>query len=178
MDTELKIKELETKLEAAQTLITEMTTSNQTTELNKEIAGFKAEKESFKIKLAETETAMEALKTEIETMKTTLSGDLVFVTAGKAYIDNMKADIKKTSVQVDGESYNEILVTKQLEAFGNDVELLSQFKTSLEARRSKMIKTGDITPDPAKGTESKEKTEQQEYELGTKLIPKHMRIVR
>ena len=177
MDTELKIKELETKLEAAQTLITEMTTSNQTTELNKEIAGLKAEKESFKIKLAETETATEALKAEIETMKTTLSGDLVFVTAGKAYIDNMKADIKKTSVQVDGDAYNEVLVDRQLEAFGNDVEMLSQFKTSLETRRSAMIKTGEIIPDPSKDTKPNEKTEQEQYELGANLVPKNIRLV-
>jgi len=79
-------------------------------------------------------------------------------------------------VQVDGNDYSEELVDKQLEAFGSDVEMLTKFKTNLEGRRSAMIKTGDIDADvKLDGTKADAKTEQEKYELGSKIVPMRMR---
>jgi len=178
MDLEAKVKDLETKLEAAQTLITEMNTSNKTAELNAEITELKAEIESLKVTITENATSAEALNAEIETLKTSAKDETVFVVAGKAHIDGLKADIKTISVQVEGDAHDESLVDKQLEAFGNDVELLGKFKTSLETRRSAMLKTGDIEPDESKDNKTDAETAQSEHDLGGKLVPAHMRIVK
>jgi len=186
-DLELSGKDLETKLEAAQSLISEMKASGKTDELNAKITEITAEKEALQADIAamvtasdtlkaENETAVAALNTEIETMKTSAKDNEVFVSAGKNYIDTIKADIKKTSVQVDGNDYNETLVDKQLEAFGTDIEMLTKFKTNLETRRASMVKAGDIKPDESTGTQSQEKTEQEKYELGGKVVPMRMRV--
>ncbi|MBC8554917.1 MAG: S49 family peptidase [Candidatus Brocadiales bacterium] len=191
MDLETKIKDLETKLEAAQTLIAEMNTNSEVDGLKKQIEDITAEKSALELQLseiktatdtmkAENETAVETLTTEIETLKAGVKDNEIFVSAGKAYIDGMKAEIKKISVQVDGENYNETLVDKQLEAFGNDVDMLSQFKVSLETRRASMVKGGDLNPDKVEETDEKKKAEAEaaDYTLGRKIVPKGMRVVK
>ena len=93
----------------------------------------------------------------------------------------MKAEIKRISVQVDGENYNEALVDKQLEAFGNDVDMLSQFKISLEARRAGMVKSGDVNPDEVEGDpdgKKKAETDAADYAIGSKIVPESLRIVK
>jgi len=174
MDFEIKIKELETKLEAAQTLIAEMTANGQTAELTGKITEMTAEIETLQAKITATETATKVLNAEIETLKTAAISNEIFIVAGKAHIDGMKAKIKKTSVQVDGDAYNEGLVDKQLEAFGNDVEMLTQFKVSLETRRSGMIKTGEIVADLPNASQTETQTAAEEYKLGAQIIPLHM----
>ncbi len=179
MELEAKVLDLEKKLESAQSLITKMTASGKTDELNTEIAGLKAEIETLKATLADEATASGTMKAEIETLKASAMGNDVFVVAGKAHIESLKTEIKKISVQVEGDAHDGTLVDKQLEAFGSDVELLSKFKTSLEARRSAMLKAGDLKPDPPETKEQKgERTEQEQYKLGQSIIPQHMRIVK
>jgi predicted nucleic acid-binding Zn-ribbon protein len=192
MELEAKIKDLETKLEAAQTLIAEMNTNSEVDGLKKQIKDITVEKSALELQLSETATmgdtmkaeneiAVEALATEIETLKAGVKDNEIFVSAGKAYIDGMKAEIKKISVQVDGENYNEALVDKQLEAFGNDVDTLSQFKVSLEARRAGMVKTGDVIADEVEGDpDGKKKAEADaaDYAIGAKLVPVGIRLVR
>ncbi len=177
MELEAKVLDLEKKLESAQSLITEMTASGKTDELKTEIAGLKAEIETLKATIADKATASDTMKTEIETLKTSAKDNDVFVVAGKAHIDGLKTEIKKISVQVEGDAHDEALVDKQLEAFGSDVELLSKFKTSLETRRSAMLHTGDIKPDPNENAQTDAATAKTEHELGGSLVPKHMRVV-
>ena len=192
-EKELKAKneELETQLKAAQDLISEMNTSTEVKELKSQIVDLTAEKTGLEIKFAEitaendtlkadAEAGVETLRGEIETLKADAKSNEIFVSAGKTHIDNLKAEIKKTSVQVDGNAYNETLVDKQLMAFGNDVELLSQFKTSFDTRLAAMVKIGDLIPDKSDKAltddEKKAKTEQAEYALGNKIVPMRMRI--
>ena len=192
-EKELKAKneELETQLKAAQDLISEMNTSTEVKELKSQIVDLTTEKTGFELKLSEVtaendtlkadaEAGVETLREEIETLKAGAKSNEIFVSAGKTHIDNLKAEIKTTSVQVDGNAYNETLVDKQLMAFGNDVELLSQFKTSLDTRLAAMVKTGDLIPDKSDKAltddEKKAKTEQAEYTLGSKIVPMRMRI--
>lgn len=176
MDLEAKIAELTEKLTNAQSLIKEMQANSQTAELNAEITALKAERDSLKSQLESSGKTAETLNGEIDGLKKAAETNKVFITAGQAYIEAMKADIKKMSAQVDGDAYNEGLVDKQLAAFGNDVETLASFKASLEARRSKMVKAGDIVPDPPKDEKTKtEQTEQADYELGSKIVPLYMR---
>ena len=190
-EKELKAKndELAIQLKAAQDLIAEMNTNTEVESLKAEVADLTAEKTGLETKLSEAATENETLKadaeagsetlrTEIETLKADATSNEVFVAAGKAHIESMKAEIKKTSVKVDGDAYSETLVDAQIKAFGNDVEMLSQFKMSLETRLSAMLKLGDIDPGDKDGDLSEEqkkaKSEQADYELGGKVVPIRM----
>lgn len=191
-EKELKAKndELAIQLKAAQNLIAEMNTNTEVEGLKTEIEDLTAGKVEIETKLSEAATENETLKadaeagsetlrTEIETLKADATSKEVFVAAGKSYIEDMKAEIKKTSVKVDGDAYNESLIDAQIKAFGNDVEMLSQFKTSLETRLTAMLKTGDIDPTDKEGgltdEQKKAKTEHADYELGNKVVPMRMR---
>lgn len=172
-----KIEDLERKLETAQALITEMNTNGQKATFESQIAGLTAEKTTLSARITELEASETALQTTIATMKTEAADNDVFVTAGKAHIEAMKAGIQKLSAQVDAAEYNKDLVDKQLNAFGNDIELLKTFSTNLQSRLDKMVKHGHVVPDVPAGTEGK-KTDAQLYDIGKKIVPANIRVVK
>ena len=179
MENELKTKidELERKLQTAQDLIKEMNTNGQKVTFESKIAELTAEKDTLLAKITALETAEATLQTTISTMKTEAAGNEVFVTAGKAHIEAMKAGILKLSAQVDGAEYNKDLVDKQLNAFGNDIDLLKNFSANLQSRLDKMVKQGHIAPDVPQGTEGK-KTDAQLYDIGKNIVPAHLTVVK
>lgn len=173
-----KIADLETKLQNAQTMIVELSGNKVKTDLEAQIATITGENGALAAKVTELETAKQSLETEIAGLKQTASDNQVFITAGKSSFDNTRAEIHKISAQVDGDAYNKDLVDKQLTAFGNDMQTLGAFKTSLESRRAKMLKAGEIVPDEPKGDGTKPRTEAQQYELGKKIVPARLQVVK
>ena len=137
------------------------------------IAGMKTDAEtaatnvkSLESEITKYEKSEGDLKDEIDDLKKDAKDNAIFITAGKQFIEDTKAEIHKISVQVDGNDYNKDLVGKQLVAFGIDLEALNSFKANLENRRAKLLKTGDINPD---GQKSEKTTAQEEYDLGQKI---------
>uniref|UniRef100_A0A6M3IXT7 Putative peptidase n=1 Tax=viral metagenome TaxID=1070528 RepID=A0A6M3IXT7_9ZZZZ len=177
-EMKLKIEGLESKLSAAQTLIAEMTDNNKKADFETKIADLIAEKDGLIAKVTALETSEAELKDQINTLKAEATANEVFLSAGKAHIEGLKSSISKLSVQVDGSSFDQGLLDKQLAAFGNDIESLNKFKVSLESRRDKMVLSGQLDPDEKKGEQGDKKTDAQQYEIGTKLVPAHLRVVK
>jgi len=173
-----KIADLETKLQNAQTMIAELSGNKAKTELESQIATITGERDTLAARVTELEASAQALKTEIDGLKKTASDNEVFVAAGKVGFETARADIKKLSAQVDGESYDEKLVDKQLTAFGNDMEAIASFKKNLETRRAKMLKAGEIVPDAPKDGAGKQRTEAEQYDLGKKIVPARLQVVK
>jgi len=167
-----KIDDLEKRLDVSEKRVVELEGSKVTGDLEAKITELTSRIETMKVE-------SEGAQNEINDLKKTVTDNTVFVDAGKKVIEDTKADIQKISVQIDGTDYDEVLVNKQLEAFGTDIASLNQFKTNLENRRSKMIKAGNINPDEnlTEG-QKKGKTEADEIALGESLVPKHLRIVK
>ena len=176
-EMKVKIEELERKLTTAQALITEMNNNGQKADFDAQIAALTADKNALTAKVTDLEAAEKVLNDQIATLKKAATDNEVFVTAGKVSIDGLKEGIKKLSVQVDGDSYNQELLDKQLAAFGNDIDSLNKFKANLESRLAKMIKLGQIVPDAVKG-QGDTKTEAQLYDIGRKIVPAHLTIVK
>jgi chromosome segregation ATPase len=130
-ELEDKVKTLEAGAEASKNQIIEQAKTIET--LEDSIKTMEAEKDTF---LAETD----GLKAKIAEQEK-------YVEIGQNVIADLKADIKKISIQVDGNDYEEELVDKQLEAFGDDYESLKSFCGILKKRRGKMFKTGELNPD-------------------------------
>ena len=173
-----KVQDLEKKLETAQKLIGEMTDNKMKAEFEAKIAGLEAEKTALAARITEIETSETALKDKVAGMEKIAADNAIFITAGKTSFDSARADIKKLSAQVDGEAYDEKLIDKQLSAFGNDMEALGSFKKKLESRRGKMFKTGELNPDAAAENAGQQRTPAQQYELGQKLVPKRLTVVK
>lgn len=178
MDTELelKIKDLETKLATAQTLIGEMTDNKMKADFEAQIKVLKSDSETLSAKVTGLETSGKDLQGKVETLTTTATGNEVFVTAGKTHIEGMKTNIKKLSVQVEGDAFNQDLLDKQMTAFGNDITALDQFQASLETRRQVMLKSGTIEADEP-GDGGGKKTDAQLQKLGSSLVPVNLRVV-
>ena len=173
-----KVQDLEKKLETAQKLIGEMTDNKMKAEFEAKIAGLEAEKTALAARITELETSETAMKDKVAGMEKTAADNAIFITAGRTSFDSARADIKKLSAQVDGEAYDEKLIDKQLAAFGNDMEALGAFKKNLESRRGKMFKTGELNPDAAAENAGQQRTAAQQYELGQKLVPKRLTVVK
>ena len=179
-ETELKLKvtDLETKLAAAQSMIAEMNGTSRKAEFDAKILELMAEKDALNVKVADLETSEKTLNDQTATLTAAATANEIFLTAGKAHIDGLRASIGKLSVQVEGDSFNQGLLDKQLAAFGNDITSLNEFKSSLEARRGKMVLSGQLNPDEKKGESGDQKTDAQRYEIGKNLVPAHLRVVK
>jgi chromosome segregation ATPase len=153
-ELEAKVKDMELSLSAKEAAIVAM---------ESEAGIMQANIKSLEDKIVEYENTEAALKSELNDLKKEANGNTVYVEAGKTFIENMRSEIHKISVQVDGKDYNKELVDKQLLAFDTDVTALTQFQASLESRRAKLFKTGEIKADEVKTEQTKA---QEEYALG------------
>ena len=160
-ELEAKVKTLEASITEKEAVITGMKTSAEAL-----ASTVKANVESLEGEIAKYEKSEGELTDKIDDLEKEAKANKVFIEAGKTAIDDMKAEINKVSAQVDGNDYNKELVDKQLNAFGTDAVALTQFKASLEARRAKMFKSGEIHLD--KKEDEKTKT-QSEYALGQSI---------
>jgi len=128
---------------------------------------------------ADTEKTIKDLQAQVETLTTekgalekqiadlndTLKNANAFAEVGKKAIDALKADILKIAAQVDGDTFDKAIMDKQIEAFGNDFELLTKFKGQFEARRQKMFKAGEIHQDP-NADQPGAQSDQKDYNVG------------
>ena len=169
--------QLKIQLKAAQDLIKENATDTEKADLKGQITELTTKNVDLGTKVTTLETSEADLKTKVSGLEASATANEVFVTAGKTHFDDVRANIKKLSVQVDGEAYNEGLLDKQLAAFENDMEALTQFETNLVARRAQMLKAGSIVPDANDGGAGTQKTEAQLQDLGKSLVPSHLRVV-
>ena len=160
-ELEAKVRTLEASITEKEAAITGMKTSAETL-----ASTVKANVESMEGEIAKYEKSEGELNDKVDGLEKEAKTNKVFIEAGKTAIDDMKAEINKMSAQVDGNDYNKELVDKQLNAFGTDVAALTQFKSSLESRRTKMFKSGEIHLD--KKEDEKTKT-QSEYALGQSI---------
>lgn len=157
-------EEIEAKLSASEDLVAEK--ESVIIAMGADATSLKAKITEMEEEIAKFSKSDNEMIDKIDELEKEAKGNLVYVEAGKKAIDDMKSEISKMSVQVDGNDYNEELLNKQLAAFGNDVTALSQFKNSLESRRAKLFKTGEIKADE----KASEKTvDQKNYELGQKI---------
>lgn len=156
-----KVKTLESSITEKEATIATMKTDAETL-----VSTVKANTESLEGEIAKYEKSEGELTDKVDDLEKDAKTNKVFIEAGKTAIEDMKAEINKMSAQVDGNDYNKDLVDKQLEAFGTDVTALTQFKASLDARRAKMFKTGEIVLDEKK---SEKTTEQEDYALGQSI---------
>lgn len=156
-----KVKTLESSITEKEATIATMKTDAETL-----ASTVKANTESLEGEIAKYEKSEGELTDKVDDLEKDAKTNKVFIEAGKTAIEDMKAEINKMSAQVDGNDYNKDLVDKQLEAFGTDVTALTQFKASLDARRAKMFKTGEIVLDEKK---SEKTTEQEDYALGQSI---------
>jgi len=156
-ELEAKVKDLELSLSAKEDSIVAMESDALT---------MKSKIESLEAEIVAHEGSESKLTNKVDELEKEAKSNLVYVEAGKTFIEDMKVEICKISAQVDGNDYNKGLVDKQLLAFGMDVLALTQFKQNLESRRAKLFKTGDIKPDGIKTEQTKA---QEEYDLGRKI---------
>jgi len=167
MDLEARIKELEKELAAKVEEIQAFSSDQVTKELNDKIEALEAECSDFK-------ASIETLEAEVTALKESKDALSALAKIGEAALGELKDEIKKLSVQAKGTSHDEKLLDKQLEAFGNDYDVLISMKTDLEGIRDKLFKTGNLDPDDKK-TEVTKKAE--EYDLGKKLGKANLSIV-
>jgi chromosome segregation ATPase len=153
-ELEADVKALEISLTGKDTVITAMKTDAETVATSVK---------SLESEIAKYEESESELQDKVDNLEKNAKDDAIFITAGKQFIEDTKAEIHKMSVQVDGNDYNKDLVDKQLVAFGIDLEALNAFKANLENRRTKLLKTGGVDPDEQK---SEQTTAQEEYALG------------
>jgi len=161
-------EELEAKVKTLEASIAEKDNAIATMKTDAEALAstVKTNAESLESEIAKYEKSEGELADKVDGLEKDAKGNKIFIEAGKNAIEDMKAEIHKMNAQVDGKDYNKDLVDKQLGAFGTDVEALTQFKVSLEARRAKMFKSGEINPDEKKSTKT---TEQDDYALGQSI---------
>lgn len=159
MDLEAKIKELEEQLKAKTDEITAL-------QSDKAIAEFQDKIENLESEKADLETKVEGLETEIAEMKKAKEDLKVLADIGKKAMDSLVEDIKKMSIALEGDKLNEDMLDKELNAFANDFEYLSNKKAKLEVQMGETFKTGDFQPD-----ETKTKTDKaaEERDLGRKI---------
>lgn len=168
--SEETIKQLELKIENLKTDL-----KNKDADIEKLTTDFQSEINDLKTENAQLAETNENLSQEIEGLKVNAKNDKSFVEVGKQAIETCREDIKKISVQVKGDDYNENLLAKQLEAFGDDYEALTMFKVDLEKQRDKSFKQGDINADEQK-TEVTEKKEK--YDIGKKIGESKLSVVK
>jgi len=167
MDLEARIKELEKQLKEKEIEIQEINSDKAIQEFQGKISDLESKNADFEAKIEVLETEIVQLKKDKEDL-TSLSS------IGKKAIDELKNDIKKLSVAVRGNDYNEGFVDKQLEAFENDYEYLAAMKTDLENQQAKLFKKGDLDLD-VKKTEIDKKNE--EIEIGRNIGRANLSIV-
>ena len=169
-DLEAEVKDLKTSLSEKDNAIAVMEADAKTA---------KANIESLESEITKYEKAEGDLNDKVDELGKEAKGNVVYIEAGKTAIEDMKAEICKLSAQVDGKDYNKELVDKQLEAFGTDVSALTQFKQNLEARRTKLFKTGELEPDEAANPkEQKKGSASSDQELGASIVPAGLRLVK
>ena len=158
-----KMELLEAELKVKTDEITALKTQDETKALVDKISELEADIET----LTESESA---LSDEIKDLKAELAVSVKHVEIGKKAIEAIKAEVRKISVQVKGDDFNEALLAKQISAMADDFESLEMFKEDLVKQRAKMLKTGDLKPDSSiDGDKDKAKTTQDKYELGKKI---------
>lgn len=154
-----KMELLEAELKAKTDEITALKTEDETKALGEKITELKADVETLT-------TSESALSDQIKDLNAELAASVKHVEIGKKAIEAIKAEVRKISVQVKGDDFNETLLAKQISAMADDFESLEMFKEDLVKQRAKMLKTGDLKPDIAVVAKT---TEQEDYEVGTKI---------
>jgi len=142
-DMDDNIKKLQTKVDELEGLLAIATSTIATMEA----AGTEKTITDLRVQIENMTAEKLGLDREIEELTATINGANAFATIGKQAVDALKADILKIAAQVDGETFDKILTDKQIEAFGNDFEILTKFKGQYMARRKTMFKAGDLNQD-------------------------------
>lgn len=154
-EKKMEIEQMEARIKELEALLAKKGEEDAVGDLNAKIETMQAE-------LDEQGTKIDELLHQIEEYEK----DSKFVTIGKDAIEATKAEIAKISAQIDGTDFNKDLLDKQLAAFGDDWADLKLFKESVEKKRAKFFKTGELNPDEKKDDKTKA---QEDYELGQKL---------
>ena len=143
----------------------------QSQNMEKEVSDLKGTISALEKQLADANAEVDRLTSE----KTELEK---YAGVGRRAIDAVKTAIEKLSAQVEGDGFDKTLLDAQIQAFGDDYELLKKFEANLTARAKTMFETGGKVPD---NLESKEKDAAQQqadaYTLGTAIGKTHGNVV-
>ncbi len=150
-------------------------------QLSKENDGLKtvnAKLDELMAKVEELEKSESALADQVKDLQSEIDAKKAYVDIGTTSITQLKEDIQKISVQVEGKDFDKDLLDKQLTALGDDYSALTAMHTKLESQRGKLLKAGDLKPDEVLDDSAvDQKDKQGKEELGASLVPKHIRLV-
>ena len=129
-------------------------------------------------KIEELEKSESELADQMKDLQSEIDANKTYVDIGTSSIAQLKEDIQKISVQVEGKDFDKELLEKQLTALGDDYSALTAMHTKLESQRGKMLKAGDLEPDEVLDDSAKDqKTKKEREDLGESLVPKHIRLI-
>ncbi len=130
-------------------------------------------------KIEELEKSESELADQMKDLQSEIDAKKAYVDIGTSSIAQLKEDIQKISVQVEGKDFDKELLEKQLTALGDDYTALTAMHTKLESQRGKMLKAGDLDPDEVLDDSAKDqKTKKEREDLGESLVPKHIRLIK